>query len=53
MRCPGTSVAFNAFIRVEADGQITLTMPYVETAQGTYTSIPMLIAEGSTLRQAA
>ena len=35
----------NAFIRVEADGQIVLTMPYVEMGQGTYTSIPMLIAE--------
>src|SRR5204862_180564 len=27
------------------DGQIVLTMPYVEMGQGTYTSIPMLIAE--------
>jgi len=35
----------NAFIRIEADGQIVLTMPYVEMGQGTYTSIPMLIAE--------
>src|SRR5262245_48287661 len=35
----------NAFIRVETDGQIVLTMPYVEMGQGTYTSIPMLIAE--------
>jgi isoquinoline 1-oxidoreductase subunit beta len=35
----------NAFIRVEGDGQIVLTMPYVEMGQGTYTSIPMLIAE--------
>jgi isoquinoline 1-oxidoreductase beta subunit len=35
----------NAFIRVERDGQIVLTMPYVEMGQGTYTSIPMLIAE--------
>jgi len=35
----------NAFIRVGADGQIVLTMPYVEMGQGTYTSIPMLIAE--------
>jgi isoquinoline 1-oxidoreductase subunit beta len=35
----------NAFIRVESDGQIVLTMPYVEMGQGTYTSIPMLIAE--------
>ena len=35
----------NAFIRIEGDGQIVLTMPYVEMGQGTYTSIPMLIAE--------
>src|SRR5260221_5523948 len=35
----------NAFIRIEGDGWIVLTMPYVEMGQGTYTSIPMLIAE--------
>jgi len=35
----------NAFIRIGGDGQIILTMPYVEMGQGTYTSIPMLIAE--------
>jgi isoquinoline 1-oxidoreductase beta subunit len=35
----------NAFIRLGSDGQIVLTMPYVEMGQGTYTSIPMLIAE--------
>jgi isoquinoline 1-oxidoreductase beta subunit len=35
----------NAFIRIEGDGQIFLIMPYVEMGQGTYTSIPMLIAE--------
>jgi isoquinoline 1-oxidoreductase subunit beta len=35
----------NAFIRIDRDGQIVLTMPYVEMGQGTYTSIPMLIAE--------
>jgi isoquinoline 1-oxidoreductase subunit beta len=35
----------NAFIRIEGDGEIVLTMPYVEMGQGTYTSIPMLIAE--------
>jgi isoquinoline 1-oxidoreductase beta subunit len=39
------NLAPNAFIRVEGDGQIVLTMPYVEMGQGTYTSIPMLIAE--------
>ena len=35
----------NAFIRINGDGQIILTMPYVEMGQATYTSIPMLIAE--------
>ena len=35
----------NAFIRIAGDGRIVLTMPYVEMGQGTYTSIPMLIAE--------
>jgi isoquinoline 1-oxidoreductase beta subunit len=35
----------NAFIRIGIDGRVVLTMPYVEMGQGTYTSIPMLIAE--------
>src|SRR6266850_5940719 len=35
----------NAFVRIAPSGQVTLTMPYVEMGQGTYTSIPMLIAE--------
>src|SRR5258708_33622779 len=35
----------NAFIRIEGDGRIVLTMPYVEMGQGTYTAISMLIAE--------
>ena len=35
----------NAFIRIDRDGKIVLIMPYVEMGQGTYTSIPMLIAE--------
>ena len=39
------SFAPNAFIRIEGDGRIILTMPYVEMGQGAYTSIPMLIAE--------
>jgi isoquinoline 1-oxidoreductase beta subunit len=39
------SFAPNAFIRIGTDGQIVLTMPYVEMGQGTYTSITMLIAE--------
>ncbi len=39
------SFAPNAFIRIGSDGEVVLTMPYVEMGQGTYTSIPMLIAE--------
>ncbi|TFW25987.1 xanthine dehydrogenase family protein molybdopterin-binding subunit [Duganella callida] len=35
----------NAVVRIGADGKVHLTMPYVEMGQGTYTSIPMLIAE--------
>jgi isoquinoline 1-oxidoreductase beta subunit len=35
----------NAFIRIGTDGQVVLIMPYVEMGQGTYTSIPMLIAD--------
>ena len=35
----------NAFIRIGSDGRVVLIMPYVEMGQGTYTSIPMLIAE--------
>jgi isoquinoline 1-oxidoreductase beta subunit len=35
----------NAFIRIGGDGQIVLTIPSVEMGQGTYTAIPMLIAE--------
>jgi len=35
----------NAFIRIGEDGRIALTMPYVEMGQGTYTAVPMLIAE--------
>src|SRR5882672_3270286 len=39
------SFAPNAFIHIGGDGNVVLTMPYVEMGQGTYTSIPMLIAE--------
>jgi isoquinoline 1-oxidoreductase beta subunit len=35
----------NAFIRIGRDGQVTLIVPQVEMGQGTYTSLPMLIAE--------
>jgi isoquinoline 1-oxidoreductase beta subunit len=35
----------NAFLRIDTGGHITFVMPYIEMGQGTYTSIPMLIAE--------
>jgi len=35
----------NAFIRIGTDGQVTLIMNQVEMGQGTYTSMPMLLAE--------
>ncbi|WP_338758594.1 xanthine dehydrogenase family protein molybdopterin-binding subunit [Massilia sp. METH4] len=38
-------LAPNAFIRIDREGIVTLIMHKVEMGQGTYTSIPMLIAE--------
>jgi isoquinoline 1-oxidoreductase beta subunit len=35
----------NAFVRIAGNGQVIMTMPYVEMGQAVYTSIPMLIAE--------
>jgi isoquinoline 1-oxidoreductase beta subunit len=35
----------NAFVRIDRDGRVTLTMHQVEMGQGTYTSMSMLIAE--------
>ena len=37
--------ALNAYVRIKPDGVITLIMSKVEMGQGTYTSLPMLIAE--------
>jgi len=41
----GATFAPNAFLRVDRTGNVTFIVPYVEMGQGTYTSIPMLIAE--------
>ena len=41
----GAPYAANAFVTIGADGSVTLTMPKIEMGQGTYTSIPMLLAE--------
>ena len=35
----------NAYVRIAPDGEITLIMPKVEMGQGTFTSLPMLLAE--------
>jgi isoquinoline 1-oxidoreductase subunit beta len=35
----------NAYVRVDANGRVTVVMPKVEMGQGTYTSLPMLVAE--------
>src|SRR5919202_2557146 len=39
------SFAPNAFLRIGRDGRVTVTVSQVEMGQGTYTSMPMLIAE--------
>ncbi|MYM67907.1 molybdopterin-dependent oxidoreductase [Pseudoduganella sp. FT55W] len=44
-RAAGADWRANAMVRIMDDGKVVLTMPYVEMGQGTYTSIPMLIAE--------
>jgi isoquinoline 1-oxidoreductase beta subunit len=41
----GDAFTPNAFIRIDRDGIVTLTMHKVEMGQGTYTSMPMLLAE--------
>jgi len=41
----GPAFAPNAFVCIAPDGQVTVTVSYVEMGQGTYTSIPMLVAE--------
>lgn len=42
---PAASFAPNAYLRIDRDGTVTITVAYVEMGQGTYTSIPMLVAE--------
>jgi isoquinoline 1-oxidoreductase subunit beta len=41
----GAAGVFNAYVRIDPRGAVTLIMPKVEMGQGTYTSLPMLIAE--------
>ena len=35
----------NAYVRVDPAGRITVVMPKIEMGQGTYTALPMLVAE--------
>ncbi len=40
-----SAFAPNAFLRIDRTGKVTFVMPVIEMGQGTYTSVPMLIAE--------
>jgi len=40
-----SAFAPNAFIRIGRDGRVTMVIGQVEMGQGTYTSLPMLLAE--------
>ena len=44
-RQPGGPASLNAYVRVDSSGRVTVVMPKVEMGQGTYTSLPMLVAE--------
>jgi len=44
-RSDQTAFAPNAFVRIGADGRVTLVIPQIEMGQGMYTALPMLIAE--------
>jgi isoquinoline 1-oxidoreductase beta subunit len=35
----------NGFVRIDAEGKVTLVIPQVEMGQGTYTSLAMILAE--------
>ena len=42
---PAGAFSPNAFVRIDAQGDVTLVMPQVEMGQGVYTSISMILAE--------
>jgi isoquinoline 1-oxidoreductase beta subunit len=44
-RAGSPAATFNAFVRIDPTGHVTLISPKVEMGQGTYTSLPMLLAE--------
>lgn len=41
----GSAVSLNAYVRIDTHGAVTMIMPKAEMGQGTWTSIPMLLAE--------
>jgi isoquinoline 1-oxidoreductase beta subunit len=41
----GKCFAPDAYLRIDPSGKVTVIVAYVEMGQGTYTSIPMLVAE--------
>jgi isoquinoline 1-oxidoreductase beta subunit len=42
---PTAGHALNAYVRIDPTGRVVLIMPKVEMGQGTWTSLPMLVAE--------
>ncbi len=42
---PASEFAPNAFIRIDRAGKVTVISPCIEMGQGTYTALPMLVAE--------
>lgn len=42
---PSASFVPNAFLAIDRGGRVTVTSPMVEMGQGTYTSLPMIVAE--------
>ncbi len=41
----GDEVALNAWLKIDADGVLTVAVPRAEMGQGVYTALPMLVAE--------
>ncbi len=41
----GDEVALNAWLKIDAEGTVTVAVPRAEMGQGVYTALPMLVAE--------